>query len=43
MHRVYSGAKKLFELMDKNDKKYNFSEEYAAYNKAQWEETYGKK
>lgn len=42
-HKVYIGTKKLFDLMDTNDKKYNFNEEYTAYNKAQWEETYGKK
>lgn len=34
-YKVYSSAKKLFELMDENDKKYNFNEEYAAYRKAE--------
>ena len=40
-HKVYSGAKKLFDLMDANDKKYNFNEEYEEYYKLQFP-NYGK-
>ena len=40
-HKVYSGAKKLFDLMDANDKKYNFNQEYEEYYKLQFP-NYGK-